>query len=64
MIAHRLSTIAGADKIFVVNGGRIVEEGTHGELLAKGKLYAKMWESHIEIKDNIENSGKEGAVYA
>ena len=64
VIAHRLSTIAGADKIFVVNGGRIVEEGTHGELLAKGKLYAKMWESHIEIKDNIENSGKEGAVYA
>lgn len=43
VIAHRLSTIADADKIFVVNGGRIVEEGTHGELLAKGKLYAKMW---------------------
>lgn len=62
VIAHRLSTIAGADKIFVVNGGRVVEEGTHGELLAKGRLYAKMWESHIEIKDNIENSGKEGAV--
>lgn len=50
VIAHRLSTIADADKIFVVNGGRIVEEGTHGELLAKGKLYAKMWESHISAR--------------
>lgn len=50
VIAHRLSTIADADKIFVVNGGRIVEEGTHGELQAKGKLYAKMWESHISAR--------------
>lgn len=50
VIAHRLSTIADADKIFVVNGGRIVEEGSHRELLEKGKLYAKMWESHISAR--------------
>ncbi|MDO4321135.1 MAG: ABC transporter ATP-binding protein [Lachnospiraceae bacterium] len=60
VIAHRLSTIADADKIFVINDGRIEEEGTHQELLEKGKLYARMWEAHIGVKD----SEKEGVVYA
>lgn len=60
VIAHRLSTIADADKIFVINDGEVAEEGTHGELLGRGGLYAKMWESHISVKENE----KEGAVYA
>lgn len=60
VIAHRLSTIADADHIFVIDGGRVAEEGTHEELLAAGKLYAKMWESHIGVK----NEEKEGAVNA
>ena len=43
MIAHRLSTVVGADKILVLDQGRVVEQGAHGELTAAGGLYAKMW---------------------
>jgi ATP-binding cassette subfamily B protein len=42
-IAHRLSTILGADLILVVDAGRIVERGTHAELLARGGLYAQLY---------------------
>jgi ATP-binding cassette subfamily B protein len=41
-IAHRLSTVIGADRIHVVDAGRIVESGTHSELLAQGSLYASL----------------------
>ena len=44
VIAHRLSTIREADKILVVSGGRIVEQGTHSELLARNGLYAALYE--------------------
>ena len=43
MIAHRLSTIVGADRIIVLEAGQVRETGTHGELLAKNGLYARMW---------------------
>lgn len=43
VVAHRLSTIAGLDKIVVLNDGKIVEQGTHAELLAKGGEYYKLW---------------------
>ena len=42
-IAHRLSTIAAMDRLIVLDQGRIVEEGSHHSLLAKGGLYAKLW---------------------
>ena len=42
-IAHRLSTIAAMDRLIVMDEGRIVEEGTHGELLKRGGLYADLW---------------------
>ena len=42
-IAHRLSTIARMDRIVVMNAGRIVEDGSHAELLARNGLYARLW---------------------
>ena len=42
-IAHRLSTIAAMDRLIILDHGRIVEEGTHTELVAKGGLYAELW---------------------
>ncbi|MBT8408078.1 MAG: ATP-binding cassette domain-containing protein, partial [Alphaproteobacteria bacterium] len=44
VIAHRLSTIRGADKIVVMDKGRVVDEGTHDELLARGGIYAGLYQ--------------------
>ena len=52
VIAHRLSTITDADKIFVIDDGRVCEQGTHKELLEDNGLYKQMWQAHISVKDN------------
>ena len=44
VIAHRLSTVRRADRIVVLDGGTIVEEGTHAELLRRGGLYSRLYE--------------------
>ena len=48
VIAHRLSTIVDADKLLVVDGGRIVERGTHRELLEHGEVYRKLYEMQFQ----------------
>ncbi len=52
VIAHRLSTVADADRIFVVEDGKIAAQGTQAELLEGCPLYRNMWEAHISVKDN------------
>jgi len=47
VIAHRLSTIREADQILVVDEGRIIERGTHAELLAAGGLYADLYHTQF-----------------
>jgi ATP-binding cassette, subfamily B, heavy metal transporter len=54
VIAHRLSTVMGADQIVVMDQGRIVERGTHDELLAAGGHYARMW--HLQQQERPEEA--------
>ncbi len=54
VIAHRLSTIVGADEIIVLDQGRIVERGTHAQLLVAGGLYASMWNRQREAQEARE----------
>jgi ATP-binding cassette subfamily B protein len=56
VIAHRLSTVADADQILVMDQGRIVERGTHAQLLAAGNVYAQMWERQLARPESDEDS--------
>jgi ABC-type multidrug transport system fused ATPase/permease subunit len=48
VIAHRLSTIENADKILVMENGRIIEAGNHNELIGKNGLYASLYEKRFD----------------
>lgn len=54
VIAHRLSTITRAEKILVLDRGRLVAEGRHEELLGRSELYRKLWNAHINVADREE----------
>jgi len=63
IIAQRLSTVRNADRIIVLDRGRIVEEGTHAELLARGGMYAQIYELQFKDQENTAArlaAGEEG----
>ena len=54
MIAHRLTTVVNADRIYVLQGGRVAESGTHAELLGNKGVYASMWNDYrTSVKWNV-----------
>jgi subfamily B ATP-binding cassette protein MsbA len=61
VIAHRLATIQRADRIFVIEDGEIVETGKHGELLAKGGLYARLHAIQFRVHERTPAAGTTGA---
>ena len=61
VIAHRLSTVLAADKIIVLDGGRIVESGNHASLLARGGLYATLYDRQFRRGEKVEG-GTESVI--
>lgn len=57
VVAHRLSTVVDADKIAVVDGGRVIACAPHDELLGTCPLYAQMWRAHESSRDGLEAKG-------
>jgi ATP-binding cassette, subfamily B, bacterial len=64
VIAHRLSTIVAADRIIVLDDGRIVEEGRHADLLARGELYADLYRTQLDRSREEEATFVGGAGLA
>jgi ATP-binding cassette subfamily B protein len=66
VIAHRLSTVVKSDSIIVLQDGAIAEQGTHAELIARGGLYAAMWERQREadeMAERLRRAREEGRDY-
>ena len=57
LISHRLVNVVGADKIFVLDGGRVVERGHHDELVTAGGRYATLWRAQRELEEFGETKG-------
>jgi ATP-binding cassette subfamily B protein len=64
VIAHRLSTIRSADTIVVVDRGRIVDQGTHDQLVARGGLYAQLWRMNYASFDDLRGDFEKGVAVA
>ena len=62
VIAHRLSTVLGANKIVVMVGGKVVEEGRHSELLAAGRQYARLY--RLQFKEQADAAARDGMTAA
>jgi len=61
VIAHRLSTVVDADLIYVMDGGRIVESGTHAELVARGGAYQRLYALQFADQPAPADAGGAGA---
>lgn len=57
MIAHRLSTVRHAHRIYVLEGGRVAEEGTHEDLVARGGIYSGLWDVQTGVQPGMGASG-------
>jgi ATP-binding cassette subfamily B protein len=53
VIAHRLTTVLGADRILVLDEGKIVEEGTHDQLVSKSGVYARLWALAQDSREEV-----------
>ena len=60
VIAHRLSTVRGADRVVVLDGGRIAETGTHAQLLARDGIYARLYRMTYESRPSGQADGGDG----
>jgi ATP-binding cassette, subfamily B, bacterial len=64
LVSHRLSSVRHADRIVVIDGGRVAEDGTHGELMARGGLYARMYSLQAERFADVAADAVEEVVDA
>lgn len=60
VVTHRLDTIIDADLIYYVEGGEIVDKGTHDELIKKDGVYKKMWDAYSNKRTSFDNKSKTG----